>query len=94
MIVYSYVATGQAEDDVRIENGMISLNESGTYYVDLVVVGDQLVENNEEFTVEIVPANSFAIAGDPQTFTIIDDDGMGKIFFFSSKLVATYLEHF
>ncbi len=68
------MSTGPTED-VKITNGMMTITTSGTYSVDLVIVGDQFVESSETYTVEIVPANSLDNPGATQSFTVTDDDG-------------------
>ncbi len=51
------------------------MSQSGSYSVDLVVIGDEFVEAVEAFTVEIVVSNPLDMPGTTQTFTVADDDG-------------------
>ncbi|XP_064388044.1 uncharacterized protein LOC135336225 isoform X3 [Halichondria panicea] len=63
-------------NDVIIANGEVTVSVAGDYYVELVVVGDEIVESDETFTVEIAVSNPLdTTPGPTQTFTVSDDDG-------------------
>ena len=73
--------------DARIENGIMTVVENGTYCGTLVVAGDNLIENNETYTVRVRANNSLDMANeeDEQTFVIYDDDS--KFIFIHKHLI-------
>ena len=79
---YLNIRTGQDNalviidtNDVIIANGEVTVSDAGDYYVELVVIGDEIVESDETFTVEIAVSNPLDTPGPTQTFTVSDDDG-------------------
>ncbi len=74
-------------NDVIIANGEVTVSDAGDYSVELVVVGDNIVESDETFTVEIVVSNPLDTPGTTQTFTVSDDDGTYNISYNNSFLL-------
>ena len=72
-------------NDVRIVNNVITVAESGGYTVTMVIVGDVLIENTEDFRLMFVSDNDndvFYQGLSPEmiedgslSFSVMDNDG-------------------
>ncbi len=57
-------------------NGVVTVSSNGTFRVELVVDGDNIIESPETYTVQISSDNTYDVIEPPaQNFTIIDQDG-------------------